>query len=234
MSKCTSQKQFNALAAKYRKTEKLYRWQGPDSIVAELDLLDLETTSPLKVLLLGAGTGTDAARVKEKLPQAEIHGCDLSQSMLDIATDCGHIDADKTKVADLSQSAPYDNNSFDLVICCGTAEYLGEPKRLINEMARITKPGGHIISTFRKNTVTNIALHWIGAVQNAISFIPFIDPVGHKTTTTEDELTSIAQNEMENVHCSAPYTAYYQNMIPYTPKSGPPVTYITLSAQKPT
>jgi ubiquinone/menaquinone biosynthesis C-methylase UbiE len=233
MVKDISSKQFNALARRYEKTERFFRWKAPESVRNEIDTLNLDSEAPLKILILGAGTGKDAELLQESFPNADIHGCDLSEHMLSIAVGNNRIAEENVKVADLSQSFPYQDDEFDLVICCGTSEYLGEPERLINEMARVAAPGGHVVSTFRQKNFTNLALHAAGALQNPLSFIPGVDAVAPKTTTTAGELTTVANQALQNTKCSAPYAAYYQALVPMIPYSGPPVTYLTFSGQKP-
>lgn len=40
---------------------------------------------------------------------------------------------------------PFEDASFDLVLCVGVLGYLIEDEQAIREMARVTKPGGHVV-----------------------------------------------------------------------------------------
>lgn len=43
---------------------------------------------------------------------------------------------------------PYDANVFDTVLCTVSVEYLIDPLAVFNEVARVLKPGGHLVVTF--------------------------------------------------------------------------------------
>lgn len=57
---------------------------------------------------------------------------------------------DKTLVHDLNRDPvlPFENNSFDAVICTASIEYLTRPLDVLSEIARVTSPGGVFITTF--------------------------------------------------------------------------------------
>jgi SAM-dependent methyltransferase len=48
---------------------------------------------------------------------------------------------------DLNQAIPLENESVDLIICIEVLEHLSNPKRAMEEMARVLKPGGHLFLT---------------------------------------------------------------------------------------
>ena len=54
------------------------------------------------------------------------------------------------RVADLNASPalPYDDDSFDAVICSLSVEYLTQPLEIAREIARVLTPGGVAIFTF--------------------------------------------------------------------------------------
>ena len=55
---------------------------------------------------------------------------------------------------------PFDDDTFDTVVFTAAVEYLIDPKISFSELKRITKPGGHIITTFTDhwNTLKSILL----------------------------------------------------------------------------
>jgi FKBP-type peptidyl-prolyl cis-trans isomerase 2 len=57
---------------------------------------------------------------------------------------------DEFVVHDLNQNprTPFDDNSFDVVICTVSVEYLTNPGEVFQDSARIIKPGGVLIHTF--------------------------------------------------------------------------------------
>lgn len=43
---------------------------------------------------------------------------------------------------------PFDNHSFDVVLCIVSVEYLTDPLAVFNDVARVLKPGGYLVITF--------------------------------------------------------------------------------------
>jgi SAM-dependent methyltransferase len=43
---------------------------------------------------------------------------------------------------------PFDSNSYDLVLCSLSVEYLTSPWDVFSDLARVVKPGGHVVVTF--------------------------------------------------------------------------------------
>ena len=50
---------------------------------------------------------------------------------------------------ELGDTLDYESNSFDAVICIGVLTLGHAPASSLDEMVRITKPGGHVIYTMR-------------------------------------------------------------------------------------
>lgn len=53
-------------------------------------------------------------------------------------------------IHDLNQNTtlPFQDNSYDAVICTASIEYLTQPLAVLSEIARVTKPGGVFVTTF--------------------------------------------------------------------------------------
>ena len=49
-----------------------------------------------------------------------------------------------TNVIGSAEQLPFASESFDLVICTQVLQYIPEPRRAINEMARVLRPGGYL------------------------------------------------------------------------------------------
>lgn len=98
--------------------------------------------------ILDAGCGVGAfseTLVKENT----VHGVDFSEKSLEFAkkrgltTHCGDLGA-----------LPYENGKFDLVLCIGVIQLITDYRRIINELARVTKPGGTLlIETLNRNSL---------------------------------------------------------------------------------
>ena len=95
---------------------------------------------PARILEIGSGTGSGAAVLKARFPNADITGVDLSPEMVRIAQ--AKIQGVTFEPADASR-LPFPDASFDLVAQNNVPVYFGE-------LARVLAPGGRalITSTF--------------------------------------------------------------------------------------
>ena len=100
-----------------------------------------------KVLDAGCGTGL-VGEILFKNSFRNIEGIDFSQEMLDIANRKNFYQS--LKLADLTKKLDYENDSFDAIICAGTFTCGHVGPEALKEMVRITKKGGFICFTVRK------------------------------------------------------------------------------------
>lgn len=91
-----------------------------------------------RVLELGSGTSGLLARLDAPAKVA----CDLSAAMLRAGTWGTH---DRRVVAD-AQGLPFREAGFDGVFCINLLEHVPEPKRVIEEAARVLEPGGRFLA----------------------------------------------------------------------------------------
>ena len=102
-----------------------------------------------KVLDVGCGTGEITARLAEKFPQASFVGLDLEQSHLDRAAarcaQCGP--RVRFQIGD-ALALPFDDATFDLVVCRHLLQAVPDPARVLGEIRRVLRRGGraHLIS----------------------------------------------------------------------------------------
>lgn len=99
-----------------------------------------EVGDPRRILEIGTGTGSGAAILKARFPNAQITGVDLSPEMVRIAT--VKVPGVTFEPADASR-LPFGDQSFDLIAQNNVPVYF-------DELARVTAPGGRILiaSTF--------------------------------------------------------------------------------------
>ena len=98
----------------------------------------LEILQPdMTVLDLGAGAGI-VAQMNFKGLAAHVCGVDLDPRVLENP----HLD--DAKVSDAGE-IPYPSEMFDLVVSDNVMEHLAEPEKVLSEIARVLKPGGHLI-----------------------------------------------------------------------------------------
>jgi ubiquinone/menaquinone biosynthesis C-methylase UbiE len=102
----------------------------------------IESLRPGSMLDVGCSTGDWLIRWRER--GWEPHGIDIDADNISVALDRA-IDA---KFCDLNaESIPFSDACFDLVFAGEVIEHLIDTDRFISEIARVTKPSGHVIIT---------------------------------------------------------------------------------------
>ncbi len=98
----------------------------------------LELCPQGRILDVGCGTGKMLRNAKGNY---EKYGIDISESLIKKARQ-----EDPYSMYDVGDSCklPYDSGSFDLVMCHSVLHHLEDPKKAIDEIARVSKPGGSI------------------------------------------------------------------------------------------
>lgn len=100
--------------------------------------------TPARILEVGTGTGSGAAILKERFPDATVTAVDLSPEMVRIAQ--AKVHGVEFEPADASR-LPFADESFDLVAQNNVPVYF-------TELARVTAPGGRILITSTFGHVT--------------------------------------------------------------------------------
>lgn len=99
---------------------------------------------PRRILETAAGTGAVTRALHEELPDAEIVATDLNQPMLDV--NAGHITSDHLRFVEAdAQQLPFDDGSFDLVVCQFGAMFFPDKVRGHSEARRVLHDGGHYL-----------------------------------------------------------------------------------------
>jgi ubiquinone/menaquinone biosynthesis C-methylase UbiE len=114
-------------------------------------MIDLIKLQPGNTILdVGCGAGKQCFSYYENLNgNANITGGDVSESLLDQARD---LDAKrktgmKFVYLDFNKKFPFENEQFDFVSCCFAIYYAENVPYTIQEMHRVTKPGGRLFTT---------------------------------------------------------------------------------------
>lgn len=149
-SKQTFSNQANIYASTYngKHAKKLY-----ESVSQKVSSFNCK-----EVLDVGCGTGTVLSMLS-KNEGISLAGIDLSEKMLNIARE--KLDEKvELKIGD-SEQLPWDDNTFDAIMCTDSFHHYPEPEKVLSEMARVLKFSGHLIiadpwmlSPFRQ--VTNL------------------------------------------------------------------------------
>ena len=138
MYKEKSKQTFNGQAKIYDSTyngkhaKKLY-----NGVIEKVNNLNCK-----KVLDVGCGTGTILSLLS-KNQNASFSGVDLSEQMINIAKEKLN-NSVELKIGD-SEQLPWDNNTFDAIICTDSFHHYPEPEKVLNEVARVLQPNGHLI-----------------------------------------------------------------------------------------
>lgn len=97
-----------------------------------------------QVLDVASGTGEPGLTLSAMLPNGDTTGSDLSEEMVKIANEYAKqrgISNYQSQVCDASDM-PFENNSFDHVVCRFGIMFFPDIEGSLNEMTRVLKPGG--------------------------------------------------------------------------------------------
>lgn len=95
------------------------------------------------LLDVGCGTGEMLRLISETYPKIKLTGVDISPNMLDKA---------KSKIGNIanliisdSEKLPFDDNSFELVMCNDSFHHYPSPLNVLSEFNRVLKPKGILL-----------------------------------------------------------------------------------------
>lgn len=108
-----------------------------------------------KLLDVGCGKGALLTEIKEHYPHLTIQGIDWVIQTEDLPVICGSM-----------YELPFENDSFDTVLCTHTLEHLREPKKAINELLRVAKDRLIIVLPKQREYLYTADLH--------VNFIPYL------------------------------------------------------------
>jgi ubiquinone/menaquinone biosynthesis C-methylase UbiE len=101
-----------------------------------------------RVLDVGTGTGLLSLVIAQQHPEWQVTGIDISEDMLKLASEAamrnGFSDGIKFQNAS-AESLPFPDNSFDIVVSNASLHLWKEPVKVIDQMVRVTSPGGYCL-----------------------------------------------------------------------------------------
>ncbi|MBR3666240.1 MAG: class I SAM-dependent methyltransferase [Ruminococcus sp.] len=119
-------------------------------------LAELEKEPFTYLLDCGCGTGPMLALLHRKYPDKHYTGIDLTPKMIEVAK------RKKMKGVDLvvgdCENLPFDDNSFDAVICCESFHHYPNPQDFFCSVYRVLRPNGRLI--LRDMTMNSAAVRW--------------------------------------------------------------------------
>jgi 2-polyprenyl-3-methyl-5-hydroxy-6-metoxy-1,4-benzoquinol methylase len=126
---------------KFQTGNPVVRWMI-DRFYARLEAV-VDPLAPGSALDAGCGEGETLARLDGRLPHDATAAIDLSEQAVRHAGDrIPWATASVASVTDL----PFDDDSFDLVLCLEVLEHLSHPEAALDELARVSR-GDVVVST---------------------------------------------------------------------------------------
>ncbi len=140
-----------------------------------LEKLEIVKISPEFILDAGTGTGKAVPDLFERYKKASLVALDLSENMLNKASQHGgFLRSPYLVCADIEQ-LPFVDNTFDLVFSSLSMQWCNELNAALLEAKRVLKPGGlFVFSTFGPDTLKELRYSW-SKVDDANHVNRFID-----------------------------------------------------------
>ena len=158
----------------------------------------LRLSPGLRVLEVACGTGIVTARLARRLAgQGTLVATDLNEPMLAYAKSARALGAEvEWRQADAT-ALPFDDASFDAVVCAVSVQYLVHPVEVFAQARRVLRPGGLVIVSFSNRCFpTKAVLVWLEAgddhhrllVRGYLAAAGFDDAVDEEVPTPDDPL----------------------------------------------
>ncbi|GIW75218.1 MAG: hypothetical protein KatS3mg104_0281 [Phycisphaerae bacterium] len=126
------------------------RWEYPFEAQKVLDYIAIQSGRPLKMLDGGSGVTYVPYYLVEKYPDLSVICCDTNASYAPmfqaINQTVGHEKV--TFQQAMLQKLPYEDGSMDIVCCISVLEHTDNYDEIVNEFARVLRPGGLLVLTF--------------------------------------------------------------------------------------
>ena len=105
-----------------------------------IQLLESASEPPKSVLEVGVGTGIPFASHFNNR-ESKVHGVDIA---LQSVQKCRELNRGVQAIAADAEQLPYRENQFDMSFCLHSMPFISKPELAINELVRVTRPGGHV------------------------------------------------------------------------------------------
>lgn len=126
------------------------RWEYPFEAQKVLDYIATQSGRPLKMLDGGSGVTYVPYYLVEKCPDLSVICCDTNTSYQPmfqaINQTVGHQKV--TFQEAMLQKLPYGDEALDIVCCISVLEHTDQYEEIVNEFARVLRPGGLLVLTF--------------------------------------------------------------------------------------
>jgi SAM-dependent methyltransferase len=148
---------YDRASTKYGDSPRSCGYGGKAGHLAGLRVLhywiDYGSLTDKSVLDVGCGVGLMTSGLAAR---NDVWGVDISKGLLGIAREKGL----KALMASCD-CLPFKDGDFDLVLCVGVIPYFEDPRRILDELHRVTKKGGRIVVTSTADSVLVRAARFI-------------------------------------------------------------------------
>jgi len=117
-----------------------------------------------RILDDGCGFGRTAVNLAASFPESQVYGIDLSDILLDLARQSASAEhlADRVTFTKADVLAiPFEDRYFDAVLNVNMLHLVNDPVKMLNEIQRVTKPGGAIF-------IADLKRSWLGLLEAEI------------------------------------------------------------------
>lgn len=134
-------------------------------------LAELEKEDFTDLLDCGCGTAPMLSLLKDKYPEKRYTGIDLTPKMIEVAK-AKNMKGVELVVGDC-ENLPFEDNSFDAVICCQSFHHYPNVQDFFDSVYRVLRPGGRLV--LRDMTAKSALVLWL---MNHVE-VPLINLTGH-------------------------------------------------------
>ena len=126
------------------------RWEYPFAITATIEHAHRTGRTDLKICDAGSGVTFFPYFLADRLPDARITCCDYAATYAPIFSAVNRNEQhDRVSfVRAPMQEMPYADGELDVLCCISVLEHTAEYEKIVQEVARVLKPGGRFILTF--------------------------------------------------------------------------------------
>lgn len=132
--------QYEKLAPSYDE-----RWRRYVADTLSVLTGSLELTGDEHILDVACGTGELARLLLEEHPGLSVAGVDISEKMLEVASEKLAARSNVRFEQGVAEDLPYGDDGFDLVVTASAFHYFDDPVEALREMRRVSKPGGRVV-----------------------------------------------------------------------------------------
>ena len=133
-------KHYDRLATRYDR-----RWRVYIRRTLEQAFADLRLSGTERILDVGCGTGEFAQMAMECFPTLMIAGVDVAPGMITVAREKLTRWPQTAFTVAPGETLPFGREGFDVVVCANMLHHVRDPKQVLQECARVLRPGGRLV-----------------------------------------------------------------------------------------